>query len=139
MRVLLDTNVVLDLLLNRTPWEKEAAAIAQAGDEKRLTVAVTVLSIANVSYVARRQVGEQRAKDAVGACLQAFEVLPVDRASIEIAYRLPGRDLEDNIQIAVAVQCGQDAIVTRDSAGFAVSMVRVLTPAQLLAELGISV
>jgi len=135
MRVLLDTNVVLDVLLNRLPWEAEAAAILQAARDSNLTTAVTSLSIANVFYVGRRHVGLEQAWRVVRECLNTLEILPVDAATLEAAVSLPGKDLEDSIQIAAAIQSGVDAIVTRDPAGFTVSPVPVLTPPELLAKL----
>ena len=61
MRVLLDTNILLDVLLKRLPWEAEAAAIWQASEESRLMASVTSLSVANMFYVARRHAGLEKA------------------------------------------------------------------------------
>jgi len=135
MRVLLDTNIVLDVLLARIPWQREADAIFLAAREHRFSAAVTALSIANVFYVGRRHAGLERAKQAVRACLDALEVLAVDRITLEAAIRFTGSDLEDNIQIAAAIEAGVDAIVTRDPGGFAASPLAILTPEQLLASL----
>lgn len=136
MRVPLDTNVVLDVLLMRAVWQADAEAILKAARESRLLVAFTSLSVANVFYVARRHVGFTRAKLIVHECLQAFEILSVDRAALLAAEELPGSDFEDNIQIAAATAAGVDAIVTRDPAGFSGSSIAVLTPRQLLEQLG---
>ena len=135
MRVWLDPNVVLDALLRRPPWHAEAATIVDASEQGRLVCAVVSLSIANLFYIGRRIVGLPQARRDVRICLQTFEVLPVDRGTLEAADVLPGSDFEDNIQIAAAVAAAVDAIVTRDPAGFSASPVTVLTPAQLLALL----
>jgi len=135
MKVLLDANVVLDVLLLRLPWQAEAEAVFQATRDKRIVAAVTSLTIANVFYVARKKVGSKRARETVRDCLEAFEVLPIDRKILEDANHRIGVDFEDNLQIVSALYGGVEAIVTRDPKGFAASPVTVLTPPQLLAKL----
>jgi predicted nucleic acid-binding protein len=135
MRVLFDTNIVLDVLLGRFPWHVEASAMFQAGREGKLTACLTTLCIANVFYVGRRLVGSEKARIAVHDCMEAFEVLAVDRRTLEAAVVLSGTDFEDSIQIAAALQANLDGIVTRDAAGFAASPIPVFTPAELLAKL----
>jgi len=134
MRVLFDTNIVLDVLLGRVPWHTEAAAIFQAGREGKLTAFVTTLCIANVHYVGRRLAGLERTREAVRDCMAAFDILAVDRRTLETALALPGADFEDNIQIACALQANLDGIVTRDSTGFSASPVPAFTPSELLAR-----
>jgi predicted nucleic acid-binding protein len=135
MRILLDTNVVLDVLLERLPWHVEAEAIVAAARKSQFTAAVTSLSIATVFYVARRHAGLRKARLAVRYCLDAFDIVTVDRSILESADLLPGSDFEDNIQIAGAAAAGVDAIITRNPADFAASPVPVLAPQQLLAQL----
>ena len=135
MQVLLNTNILLDVLLERIPWEAEAAAILQASREARLTSNVTTLSVANMFYVARRHAGQEKAIRAVHDCLEVCIVLAVNRRTLEAALALPGKDFEDNIQIVAAVEAGLDAIVTRNPADFAACPLPVLTPQELLARL----
>lgn len=135
MRVLLDTNVLLDALLDREPWAADASLVWAACDEGRLGGTILASTLTDIFYIARKQVDVSTAQLAVGLCLQVFEVCPVDRTALEHAVTLPGDDFEDNVQIACAVIAGVDAIVTRDTAGFAHSPVIVLTPAALAAQL----
>ncbi|HEV7224967.1 MAG TPA: PIN domain-containing protein [Pirellulales bacterium] len=135
MRVLLDTNIILDIVLRRVPWEKEAVAIFQASQDGRLHSAATSLSIATVFYVIRRKIGAAKARAVVRDCLDVFEILGVDRDTIESADALAGMDFEDDIQCAAALQGEVEAIVTRDPKGFSASSLPVLSPAQLLAAL----
>lgn len=135
MRVLLDTNVVLDVLLDRTPWRAEMQPILDAARQSRFIPAVTSLCVANVFYVARRVAGLDRARQTVRDCLDAFEVIPVGRGTLEAADRLPGSDFEDNVQMASAVEAGIDAILTRDAGGFAASPLPVWSPGQFVSNL----
>lgn len=138
MRVLLDTNIVLDVLLQRIPWQTEADAVLNAVREGRLSCCIAALTVTNVFYIARRHVGLDRARVIVRECLQTLEVLDVGRRELEIADSFPGSDLEDNLQIAVAITDGLEAIVTRDQTGFRHSPVPALSPSELLISLNAS-
>lgn len=128
MEILLDTNVILDVLLNREPWVKSASIIWRAIDEKRITGYIAACTLPSILYIAQRLEDEATALVALNLCLKTFEVCPVDRRTIDEAIQLPGKDFEDNIQIACAIFAGVAAIVTRDSAGFQATTVPALSP-----------
>jgi predicted nucleic acid-binding protein len=135
MRVLLDTNVLLDVLLRRDPWVAESSAVWQANDEGRIVGHVMACAIADIFYIGRRLTELETAHRAVRICLEAFEVCAVDRLALEQAQALPGNDFEDNLQIACANLAGLDAIVTRDRQGFESAAMPVLLPEELLKQL----
>lgn len=136
MRILVDTNVILDVLLNRDPWVAQSSAVWQANDEGRIVGYITACAVADIFYIARRLTTLETARVAVSICLEAFEVCAVDKQTLEQAEALPGSDFEDNLQIACASLAGLDAIVTRDKSGFQIAATPVLTPAELLKQLG---
>jgi len=135
MRVLLDTNVLLDVLLRRDSWVTESSAVWQANDEGRIVGYVMACAIADIFYIGRRLAELETAHRAVRICLEAFEVCAVDRLTLEQAQALPGNDFEDNLQIACANLAGLDAIVTRDRQGFEAAAIPVLLPGELLGQL----
>lgn len=135
MKVLLDLNVILDVLLNRAPWVAESGQVWDAHRAGRLSAFVAALSLPTIFYIARRQIGQTRANEAVRMCLETLEVVPTLRCTLETGQQQTGPDFEDNLQIASAVEQGVDAIVTRDPVDFADSLIAVLTPAQLLQQL----
>ena len=98
MRVLLDTNVVLDVLLKRAPWVVEASAIWRANDDGRIVGYLMASALTDIFYIARRLAGKEAARAAVQTCLDAFEFCPVDRNTLEQAHLLSGTDFEDNPQ-----------------------------------------
>src|SRR5687768_15246388 len=118
MRVLLDTNVILDAMLQRQPWHVEADAILQAAAQGQIVCAATPHSLATIYYVGRRMVGTSQARAAIRNYLQAFDILPIDKQTLHDADAVAGNDLEDNIQIAAAVLAAVDAIVTRNIGDF---------------------
>jgi predicted nucleic acid-binding protein len=135
MRFLFDTNVVLDVLLNREPWVAEARELWQASDDGRITGYVTASAMTDIFYVARRLADLETAHTAVRICLKAFEICPVDRQALEQAIALPGKDFEDNLQIACASIAGLDGIVTRDTKDFAKTSIPLFTAADAVAQL----
>ena len=135
IRVLLDTNVVLDVLLDRHPWNDQAKAIWQTHLQNQIAAHMTATSVTDVFYVARRLVGRNQAWQAIRACLDQLYIIAVGATELQAAATLGGRDFEDGLQIACAAVAGLDLIVTRDPAGFAGSAVEVIAPADLLNRL----
>ena len=56
LRVLLDTNVVLDWLLDRKPWSDDALPLWQARDTGRLITYISASAVTDIFYIARRQI-----------------------------------------------------------------------------------
>src|SRR5437660_1326927 len=112
MRVLLDTNVILDAMLQRAPWHRKADAILQAAAMGQVSCAATTLSLATSYYVGRKVVGNAAARAVVQWYVGGFTILPVDRQTLVDADALPGTHFEDNILIAAAVTAALDAVVT---------------------------
>ena len=135
MRVLLDTNVILDVLLNRAPWVTEAKAVWQAHEDGRITGYMTATTMTDIFYLARRLIDRATARTAVRTCLDTFEICEVNRSVLEQAQTLAGNDFEDNVQIACANIAGLDAIVTRNTADFRAATRPVFTPAELLTRI----
>lgn len=130
MQVLFDTSVVLDVLLRRTPWLADAQALWQATEAGQLVACVTATTVTDIFYVVRRFSDRHVAHEGVQVCLETFEILPVDRATLLSAQALSGSDFEDNVQIAAAEAAGLDAIVTRDQDSFQGSPLPVWSPAE---------
>lgn len=127
LRVLLDTNVVLDWLLNRLPWADEAQPLWNARDSGRLIAYLPASALTDIFYIARRQVGTETALKSVDNCM-ALEIIPVERATIIRARTLPGGDFEDNVGMACAEAAHLDFIITRDVRDFQQSPVKAITP-----------
>ena len=135
MRVLLDTNVVLDVLLQRGQWLADAEVIWQASVDGQLESCVTASSLTDIYYISRRLVGGQAARQAVRECLNVLTVLPVDKETLEQSYSLDANDFEDAVQISTAARNGLNAIITRNPNDFTGSSVSVLSPTELVALL----
>lgn len=134
MKVLIDTNVALDVLLNREPWVGESQKVWQACEEGRITGYLLASTLTDIFYIARKLVGNDKARQAVELCLATFAICPINKVTLEEAVALAEPDFEDNVLIVAAVQTGLEAIVTRNPGDFAHSPVTVLAPEQLLEQ-----
>ncbi len=114
IRVLLDTNVVLDYLLDRAPFADAAAALWQANDEGRIEAYVSIITPVNVFYIARKLKGAAVARQLVESLLAACRVCGPDRDLLLSALTLPMKDFEDAVQVVSAQAEALDALVTRD-------------------------
>lgn len=133
--ILLDTNVLLDVLLEREPHRRSSEALFAAAEAKLFRAWIAAHAITTIEYLARQQVGAARARSAMSRILRVFEVAPLDGAVLQEAIKLAFSDFEDGVTAAAALLCGCDFIVTRDLKGFRNSAVRVLSPEAMLALL----
>lgn len=135
IHALLDTNVILDALLDRLPWNYEAKSLWQADADGQFVAYVTATSLTDIFYLSRRAVSLEKAWQSIHAVLDQLSIITVGGDELEAAVMLEGTDFEDNLQIACAMSLQLDFIVTRDSSGFTGSPMPVLTPRQLLSRL----
>jgi predicted nucleic acid-binding protein len=135
VRVLIDTNIVLDFLLQREPFFQAAELLFQAIDEGEVVGYVTATTLTDIFYISRRHTCSiEQARQAVLETLTATVVCPVDRAVLELAFDSGLADFEDAVQIFSAVAQGLEAIVTRDAHGFLSSPIPVLSIQELLQQ-----
>jgi predicted nucleic acid-binding protein len=137
MRILFDTNVLLDVLLFRDPWYQEGYTLWQFHDRSRLKGYVTATTVTDIFYVCRRFATTEGAFAAVRTCLTAFPVIAVGQEKLERALQLPGKDFEDNLQVVCADALNLEAIVTRNPTDFAHSSIPVFTPTAVLQTLNL--
>ncbi len=135
MRILLDTDVVLDFLLARQPFEQDARAIWMACAQGRAAGYVSPITPVNVFYIARKSQGAAGARQLVVDILRILKVCLLDQAVIQAAHALPMDDFEDAVQAASAAAAGLDALVTRNMKHYSAAPLPALTPAEALARL----
>jgi predicted nucleic acid-binding protein len=128
MRILFDTNVVLDVLLDRQPHAEASASAWAAIETGAAEGMLAAHAVTTIHYLVRKERGNARAKRIVSAILRVFKVALVDGAVVQVALHLPFSDFEDAVTSAAARVADCDYIVTRDPKGFRNSAVRALTP-----------
>lgn len=122
-------------MINRSHRCWKSVFFRSAAEGKRVEAYLTANSITDIYYVSRRLGDREKAGIAVDLCLATFQIASVDRAILERARQFPGKDFEDNVQLACCERLGLEAIVTRDSDGFSQAALPVWTPEQCLKHL----
>jgi predicted nucleic acid-binding protein len=135
-RPLVDVNVVLDAVLERSPHSEAAVRLWAAVETKRIQTLVPAHGVTTIFYLLAREKGATSARRVVRDLLAVFGVAAVDQAVLQRALALGWPDFEDAVCAAAAEPAGCDVIVTRDPKGFpdsSVPAVDTLTAVALLA------
>jgi predicted nucleic acid-binding protein len=137
VRVLIDTNILLDFLLQREPFFQDAELLFDTINSGLVVGCVAATTLTDIFYIAQKHTRSiEQARQAVAEVLTVMTIFPVDRAVLESAFNSGLTDFEDAVQIFCAVTQGLDAILTRDKRGFASSPIPVLAVGELLQQLG---
>lgn len=132
MRILVDTNVILDYVLERHPFHAEAEEIILRVARKEFVGYVSSITPINVYYTGRKLKGKDATIKAVRRLLRLFEVCAADKKVLQKAFVLQFNDYEDAVQHECAVAENLDAIVTRNVKDFKNASVKIYSPAEFL-------
>jgi predicted nucleic acid-binding protein len=132
VKVLLDTNVVLDLMLDREPWAQAAAKLFSRVESGTLIGYLGATTVTTIYYLATKIVGAKTARQEIQRLLTLCAVAPVNRPVLETALALGFADFEDAVLHEAARQVDAEAIVTRDPTGFKNATLSILTPDECL-------
>ncbi len=130
--ILLDTDVLIDLALDREPHAGAAAALIDHLERAPRMAFVAWHTISNFYYLVRPARGGAAAKDFIEGLIRFVTVAPTDTEALRYATSLRMRDFEDTMQVAVARACGAEFIVTRNTKDFRQSPIAAKTPAEAL-------
>ncbi|MFL6196958.1 MAG: type II toxin-antitoxin system VapC family toxin [Thermoanaerobaculia bacterium] len=132
MRIFIDTDVILDLLLAREPFFPSATELflrVQAGEIEGF---VSPLIFSNLFYILRKELSAPLAISALRKLKLLVRVLPVDERTIELALASSFVDFEDAIQYYTALEHGLDGIVTRNKQDYRSAKLPVFTAGECL-------
>lgn len=135
MRVLVDTNVVLDVLLARKPFVDAAARLFGLIEQSRLEGLLCATTVTTVDYLLSQSLPRPQSREALRRLLELFEIAPVNRAVIDEAFRSKIPDFEDAVLEQSGRFCGADAIITRNLQDFRHSSLKALGPDELLSAI----
>ncbi len=133
MRVLVDTNVILDVLMRREPHFADSFALLELATEGKLTVLITATSITDIHYLLRRS--GKADVDSRSALQQLFSfALPADVRPEDIQHALQSSvaDFEDAVAAEVAKRHQCQWILTRNIVDFSESSVPAMTPQEFM-------
>lgn len=132
MKILVDTNVVLDLLLDRPPFAESAARIFSLIENSAVEAYLCATTVTTIDYLLTQSVSRPRAKKALQRLMELFEIASVNRPVIEEALQSRMTDFEDAVLAHAANLVGATAVVTRNTKDFRYSPVKALDPTSFL-------
>ncbi len=135
MRILVDTDVLLDVAFDRPPHFDAAAALLDHLEQHPGTGFVAWHTVSNFYYLVVPRYGREETRELILDLSRFVEVAVTDTESLRLAGRLQMRDFEDAMQVAAAQACAADVIATRNTRDFRVSPVAARTPKQVLQRL----
>lgn len=135
MRVLFDTNVVLDLLLDRRPFSAVAARLVGRVEHREIEGYLGATTVTTIHYLLRKALGAPMALQSVRQLLALFTVAPVDDRTLSLALDLPFADFEDAALHEAARLASVEGIVTRNGSDFRGATLPVYAPEELEAIL----
>lgn len=133
MSVLIDTNVVLDLLLARSPFAEDANAIFLRIEDGHLQACLCATTIATIDYFVASQLGQAAAREHIARLLQTFEIAQVNRAVLHAAVNSKLKDFEDAVLAESGKAIGAQTLITRNGKDFKACGLQVYSPREWLA------
>ena len=137
MKIIFDTNIVLDVLLDREPFSTSAALLFSKVEKGELSGYLCATTITTIHYLICKALEARQPQNQVGNLLSLFEIAPVNRAVLEGALRSRFEDFEDAVTHEASIHSGVEALVTRDPKGFKRATIRVYSPDELLRVLNL--
>lgn len=133
MKLLIDTNVVLDVLLRREPFFRTAAEVLNLTQRDEVREYVSASTITDIYYIANKQMKDRDAvRDLLKRLLMVVSVAAVSEREIQNALNLAWGDFEDSVQYSVALLNEMDGIVTRNPSDYQETNMRIWLPEQAL-------
>jgi len=133
MTVLIDTNVILDLIIRREPYFKNAARISVLSEKGHIRSYISASSITDIYYVAKKELNN---KDSVVSILKNLlkttHVATVTESIIHEALDLEWTDFEDAVQYVIGKSISAEYIITRNPKDFTASQIKIISPDEFL-------
>lgn len=136
MKLLIDTNVVLDVLLKREPFYEASADVLKLTQRDDVREYISASAVTDIYYIAHRQLKDKAAvKELLKRLLMVVSVAAVSEREIVSALELVWSDFEDSVQYSVALLNKMDGLVTRNPADYADADIAIWEPKQILQKL----
>ena len=132
MKVLIDTNVILDVILKRQPFYDFSAKVLELAD-KGVEEYISASAVTDIFYLAYRDLKDRdKVIGLMKDVLEISKIISVSEKEIFNAFDLNWKDFEDAVQYSAALSNGIDIIVTRNMKGFSQAEVKICTPEEVI-------
>ena len=133
-RIFVDTNILLDVLLEREGYYYDALKIWANAENGNVEACIAAISLNNIHYVMRKLKSETTAMIAVKILLRIFKVIPVDADILGLAVDFHDKDFEDDIQLQCALKAKCSQLFTRNPNHYAHSAIAVVPPSSFTVD-----
>ena len=132
MKVLIDTNIILDVLCKRPDFYKDSAKVFKLCEVKRISGVISALSIPNIMYILRKELDAKKTKEILDNLSLIFSIADLKADDLKKAADMGFKDYEDAVQSACAARIKANYIITRNIRDFTMSKVAAIKPTELL-------
>ncbi len=134
-KLFLDSDVLLDLLLDREPFSEDIAELIEESIESDIKLYTSPISISNINCIIERLENKNKADSKTKKVLKIVSIENVGQKVIDRASNSRFKDFEDSIQNYCAVESGHKMIITRNTKDYRESDLSIFTPKEYLAKL----
>ena len=135
MKILVDTNIMLDVLTQRRLFFRDSARVWSLIHTGLVEGYFSAISVNNLYYIIRKLRDRKTAESFVDDLLQDFEIVSLTKNILKQARTIKGKDYEDSIQYFSAIQEGCEILLTRNKGDFPSLGLQILTPNEFLEKL----
>jgi len=133
MRILIDTNVIMDYIVKRETFSDDAEKVIALCMENGVQACIAAHTVSNLHYILRKHLTNEQRKDILLKICRMFTVIGIDAAKLVSALQDDNfNDFEDCLQVECAKDFGADFIVTRNAKDFQGSNVPVTEPSNFI-------
>ena len=132
MKILFDTNVILDVMLDRVTFSEPACQLLSTVERGEISGIICATTVTTIHYLSTKILGKNESQNKIKDLMILFEITSVNRTVIENAINARFTDFEDSVIHQAANHAGAEGIVTRDPKGFKHSTIPVYNPIELL-------
>lgn len=136
MKILVDTNVILDVLLKREPFYHDGAKVLNLSSKGNVDLFVSASAVTDIYYIANQTIkNRSEIKNLLSRLLKVVSIASVSEDMIKRALELPWKDFEDSVQYSVALLQEMEGIVTRNPNDYREAEIDIWMPEELLRKL----
>lgn len=131
MKVLFDTNIILDVLLKREPFLELSSSLVSSAETGIIKGYLCATTMTTIDYLVSKQTSKEKARIAIQSLLKIFQITSVDRRVIEESVSSQFTDFEDAVQYFSGLLIPVDSLVTRNVSDFKQANFPVYSPSEL--------
>ncbi len=132
MKVLVDTNIILDVLCNRLEFVEASSKVWKLCELDIIDGFISALSVTNIVYILRKELTPQKTQEMINIIALIFKIVDLKAVDLKNASDTYSSDFEDAVQISQANRIGADYIITRNIRDFKESKVSAVKPVDFL-------